>query len=152
MKKSLRNGQGTIEYLIIIAIVIVVALLLMSIIFGLSNIGTISENDAKLKWKNNTEWAITDWYSNETELIIILKNNSQSNLSLNFVTISDTNNNPLSQNTFAPNEEKQLTFNKTCDGSSYYYSSVEINYASSLIPNRKQSEVAPILGKCPNQS
>ena len=149
MNKTCKTAQGTIEYLIIIAIVVVISLFLISIIVGLSNIGNISENDSKLKWENATDWAITDWYANETQLTIVLKNNSISNLTLNFVTIDDTNNNTLTQNLFSPNEEKLLTFNKDCN-KSYLYNLIEINYSSSLIQNRKQSAVAPILGKCIN--
>ncbi len=143
------RAQGTIEYLIIIAIVIVISLVLISIIFGLSNINNISENDAKLKWKTSTDWAITDWYSSPTQLTIVLKNNSNSNLTLNFVTINDTNNNTLTQKDFIQGEEKTLIFNKNCT-KDFFYNSIEISYSSSLILNRKQISEIPILGKCPN--
>ncbi|MDP2666433.1 MAG: hypothetical protein Q8P05_02955 [Candidatus Diapherotrites archaeon] len=62
-----RRGQGTTEYLIILAIVIVIALVVVSVLGGIPSIGTsVNENTSRSYWGSVSPLAVTEWISAPT--------------------------------------------------------------------------------------
>jgi hypothetical protein len=84
-----QKGQGTIEYLIIIAIVIVIALVVIGIMLDLSeNSATITEQSSRAAWQTAEPWAIVNWSMSTTgNLQVVLLNNRFETLELIDVTI-----------------------------------------------------------------
>ncbi|MDD3084256.1 MAG: class III signal peptide-containing protein [Candidatus ainarchaeum sp.] len=79
-----KKGQGTIEYLIIIAIVIVIALVVVGILIQLMGQGSgIGETSSQIAWKSAQPWAIIDWkVDRDGNLTLILQNNTSEILDL----------------------------------------------------------------------
>lgn len=91
------KAQGTIEYLIIVAIVVVIALVVVNLLLGfLSGTSGISEQTSKTTWASSEPWGMTEWtMSTGGYLTVVLKNNSFETLGFNYITtdshVSDTN-------------------------------------------------------------
>ncbi len=86
-----KRGQGTIEYLVIIAIVVVIALVVVGLLLQVMDQGSgIPEATAKTAWKSAQPWAITDWDQNTTALALVLKNNSYESMELEDVHVNGT--------------------------------------------------------------
>lgn len=59
---NFNRGQGTTEYLIILAIVIVIALVVVSVLGGFPSIGSgISQGQSKAYWGSVSPLAVVDW-------------------------------------------------------------------------------------------
>jgi len=91
-----KRAQGTIEYLVIIAIVVVIALVVVGLLLQVMNQGSgVPETTAKTAWKSAEPWAIVDWtmkdVGTDCNLTLILKNNSYEAMDLNSIRISDKN-------------------------------------------------------------
>jgi uncharacterized protein (UPF0333 family) len=87
-----KKGQGTIEYLIIIAIVVVIALVVVSLLLDvMSNSGGVGEQTAKAAWQSSEPWGVVEWSMNsDGNLTVVLKNNSFDSLEFNELTVSGT--------------------------------------------------------------
>jgi uncharacterized protein (UPF0333 family) len=146
-----QKGQGTIEYLVIIAIVVVIALVVVGLLLQVMNQGSgIPESTAKIAWKSAEPWAIADWTNTSTTLTVVLRNNSSEALDFDSMTIgSDTNN--TGQTGVSPGGTLVRTFAKTCStGTKYAYakSTTYIDYNTSAIANKRENAVADIVGSC----
>jgi hypothetical protein len=146
-----QRGQGTIEYLVIIAIVVVIALVVVGLLLQVMNQGSgIPESTAKTAWKSAEPWGLVDWTNSATTLTVILRNNSSEALDFETMTIgADTNSS--GQTGVSPGGTITRTFAKTCtSGSKYAYakSGVHIDYNGSLIAGKVQNASADIVGSC----
>jgi uncharacterized protein (UPF0333 family) len=84
-----RRGQGTTEYLIILAIVIVIALVVVGVLGGFGSQGSaINASQSKSYWGSVQPLAVTDWKITQTGTgsQIVFKN-----LTANAITVSDLN-------------------------------------------------------------
>ncbi len=157
-----QKAQGTIEYLVIIAIVVVIALVVVGLLLQiLGNFGTMSETSVKTSWKSAEPWAITDWSrASGGVLTVVLKNNSSDTLNLRDFNLlstggSDRNNTTTTVfNNIAPGATVNVTFVTTggtsCAGSfkySYPKAGIAIDYNNGTIAKR-QYGVADIVGTC----
>ncbi len=78
-----KKGQGTIEYLVIIAIVVVIALVVVGLLLQVMQQGNaVPETSAKTAWKSAEPWGITDWTRSINAMTIVLQNNTSGTLSL----------------------------------------------------------------------
>lgn len=89
MNKKAMNAQGTIEYLVIIAIVIVISLVIAGMLINSTGTAsTIGTNSAKIQSQTN-EISIADSAVDPNgELIISLKNNTADNLTLKSINVN----------------------------------------------------------------
>jgi hypothetical protein len=87
---KLNRAQGTIEYLLIIAVVVVIALVVVSLLTGfLDNTGGIDEQSTKIYWSSQPV-AITDSLAdNNGSAQIVVKNNTDGIITLNRITAND---------------------------------------------------------------
>ncbi|MEI7961597.1 MAG: class III signal peptide-containing protein [archaeon] len=152
-----KKGQGTIEYLVIIAIVVVIALVVVGLLLQIMGQGSgVGETSARSSWKSAQPWAITDWSASGTILTLVLQNSSAESMDFNQVRITGLT-------TFAGGNVKNiapgaklttnftLTIPTSCAvGTKYSYpkATIIIDYNSSTIVNKTQAGVADIVGTC----
>lgn len=147
-----KKGQGTIEYLIIIAIVVVIALVVVSLLLDvMGNTGGVSQTQAQTAWRSSEPWAIVEWSLLEAgNLTVVLRNNSFETLGFNEFGISTNDTNDLASNV-APGG----TLVRTISGLTGYTSGntfsilrddIFIDYNSGNINNRRQYGAADIVG------
>ena len=152
-----RKGQGTIEYLVIIAIVIVIALVVVGLLLQVMNSGSgVPETQAKATWKSGTPFAIIDWGQSGTEVTVVIQNNSGGSLGFNSMTLetggaaADTNSDV--NGNMAAGSTKVITFVETTCASgnkfSYPKTGISFNYNTTNINNKTQTAYADILGTC----
>ncbi len=147
-----KKGQGTIEYLVIIAVVIVIALIVVGILLALLGQGaTIDDTSSKIAWQSTEPWAIIEWDLNSDEVLtIVLQNNSIDTLDLVAVSIGQGTNWTTGQSGISPKAKQTIYITGTgiASGAQYTFKKedIYIDYNTSNIPNRRQIGVADILG------
>ena len=151
-----KRGQGTIEYLVIIAIVVVIALVTVGILLQLMGQGAgINETSSKIAWKSAEPWAIIDWsLSSGEDLTVTLQNNSGDSLGLNSVAMGNGSS-TVGENVSA-GATKTITVNGVIAaggtaGDKYVITkdTIVIDFNSATIDNKTQYGVEDIVG---NQS
>jgi len=149
-----QKAQGTIEYLVIIAIVVVIALVVVGLLLQiLGNFGTMSETSVKTSWKSAEPWAITDWTKTLTGATLILKNNSSETMTLKSVNLSSSDKNAtVNVTNVAPGAPVTVTISgmTNCAATtkySYPKNGITIDYNNANI-NKTQYGTADIVGTC----
>ena len=149
------KAQGTIEYLVIIAIVVVIALVVVGLLLQiLGNFGSMSETSLKTSWKSAEPWAITDWSASTTSLMLVIKNNSAETISFNSIALGTGATTTVDANAnVAPGAtivRRITTSNCTTAGTKYSFpkTGISIDYNTATISNKKQYGVADIAGTC----
>jgi len=146
------KAQGTIEYLVIIAIVVVIALVVVGLLLQVMNQGSnIPETSAKTAWKSTEPWGIIDWSQTEEVLTIVLKNNTADTLEFNSITVGSGDANSTAGNVAAYGTVvKTISGLTDCSGSRYSYpkAGISIDYNSTNIDNKIMGGVADIVGTC----
>lgn len=152
-----RKAQGTIEYLVIIAIVVVIALVVVGLLLQImGNFGGMSESAARAAWKSGTPFAITDYAQDSTNLTIVLQNTSGNTIEFNSFTIETGDTNSIAKS-IAAGDTYTITIassglSQTCAtaGTKYAYpkSGVSIDYNSQYVDSLTQVGAADIVGTC----
>lgn len=148
-----KKGQGTIEYLVIIAIVIVIALVVVGLLLQVMDQGSaIPEQTAKIAWQSATPWAIVDWSQTDTNLTIILKNNTYETMDFNQIRVNSLKS-PIEFNkSISAGSTHKVTVPITTiqvgSGKNYSYQKgdIIIDYNRGTISNRTQYGAADIVG------
>ena len=144
------KAQGTIEYLVIIAIVVVIALVVVGLLLQiLGNFGGANETALKTSWKTAEPWAIQDWSASGTTLSLVLKNNTAETLELNSVKASGTT--PSAQTIPPGAVTTKINVTIVCTPGSKYSipkNDIQINYNTQSMDNKIQYGVADIAGTC----
>ena len=146
-----KKAQGTIEYLVIIAIVVVIALVVVGLLLQVMDQGSgIPEQTAKTAWKSSEPWALVDWtVSSGGVMTVVLKNNSYETMGFNsFTNGTDTNN---TASTVPAGSTVNKTFTYTdAPGTGEKYSitkaGIVIDYNSGTINNKTQYGAADLVG------
>ena len=153
-----KRGQGTIEYLVIIAIVVVIALVTVGILLQLMGQGAgISEASSKIAWKSAEPWAIMDWsMDGDEDITITLQNNSGDTLELNTVKAGLNTSGESVNESVSAGATKTITVNGVIAaggtaGDKYVITkdTIVIDFNSATIDNKTQYGVEDIVG---NQS
>lgn len=144
------KAQGTIEYLVIIAIVVVIALVVVGLLLQiLGNFGGANETALKTSWRTAEPWAIQDWSADGNALNLVLKNNTAETLELNSVKASGTT--PSAQTIPPGAVTTKIEVTITCsEGNKYSIpkNDIQIDYNTQSIDNKIQYGVADIAGTC----
>ncbi|MDD3084257.1 MAG: class III signal peptide-containing protein [Candidatus ainarchaeum sp.] len=148
-----KKGQGTIEYLIIIAVVVVIALVVVGLLLQVMNQGSqVPEQTAKIAWQSATPWAIVDWTAVETDgnVQLVLKNQSYETLTFQSFYLTDTDN-YTSEINVAPGATLNVTvtgLTGLTEGERYSYPKeyIVINYDTTNISGKVQYGAADITG------
>ncbi|MFA5763222.1 MAG: class III signal peptide-containing protein [archaeon] len=147
-----KKGQGTIEYLVIIAIVVVIALVVVGILLQILDQGSaIPTESAKIAWKSAEPWAIVDWsVGSDGNLTVVIQNNSHETLDFVAFNLTGSDINDTSA-TVPPGAPITRTINVTTKTTSGQYSydkdsNMYIEYNTSNINGKKQFGAADIIG------
>ena len=151
------KAQGTIEYLVIIAIVVVIALVVVGLLLQiLGNFGSVNETSLKTSWKTAEPWAITDWSrATDGNITLVLKNNSSETMTIkdvNLVASSTADSNNTTFPNIAPGATvtMRITTTDSCAATTRYSfpkSGIGIDYNTTYI-NKRQVGIADIAGTC----
>lgn len=152
MNNSIR-AQGTIEYLVIIGVVIVLSLAVAGTVVNLgSQAGAVSESTAKAAWLVASPFSITEWsVGTDGIMTIVLKNVSFDTLAFNSLNIgTDWNNTPITG--FSPGTTKIIRVTTgdtraTGDNYSYKKTTIQIDYNGRFINNQIQIGASDFVGK-----
>jgi len=152
------KAQGTIEYLVIIAIVVVIALVVVGLLLQVMGQGSgIPEQTARTAWKSASPFAIVDWSkAADGNITLVLRNNSYESLGLYDLNISSTatDGNTDDSTNIAPGSTvtRIIATASTCTaGERYAYPKeyIFITYRTPTIASdRRESAAADLVGTC----
>lgn len=127
-----RKGQGATEYLIILAVVIIIALIVVGVLGGIPGIGKSSSKQASQAYWGSTDIAIPDYYvSAATDVFTMnLRNNLDTSIRVQNVSIAGTIN-ASSTFTLVPGASQYTSVAKACTtvGDPFSFTPVIIQYS-----------------------
>lgn len=145
------RGQGTTEYLIILAIVIVIALVVVGVLGGFPSLGAgVSEGTSKTYWAGTSPLAITEWQVSTTTGTLVVKN-----LTANTIVLTDLNWGGLAINITDVNVGAGSTVNVgdtsiECGvqvGQSFS-KTLAYTYNTTNLTGQKFTGIQPVVGQC----
>ncbi len=149
------RGQGTIEYLVIIAIVVVIALVVVGLLLQVMQQGSgIPDATAKTAWKSAEPFSVVDWSRDENAITLVMKNNSSETLDLNTVRFNATDVNYPGITGIPPGGTRNVTFTLTvgtCSAGNKYSiakDGIKIDFNTPNISHKTQSGAADLVGTC----
>jgi hypothetical protein len=154
------KAQGTIEYLVIIAIVVVIALVVVGLLLQIMGQGGgVTESSARATWKSSTPFAITDYSRATTTLTMAVRNNSADTLTLWKVCVDSTPDCNATGYTNIPAQGSQLitisslsATNAPCAVAGTKYAipkaNIYIDYNTATINGAREYANADIVGTC----
>ncbi|VVB57519.1 Uncharacterised protein [uncultured archaeon] len=146
-----RSGQGASEYLIILAVVLIVALVAIGLLGAFPSFGgDARESETKQYWASTHPFAIVDFNQQTDTMVLSVKNVGPDRLTLTNITISNVSN--ATSVIFIGGATKTLSVSglQRCNATTYdyfQYDNVTISYTSSYINNRFTG-AKPLLGPC----
>lgn len=148
----IKKGQVSTEYLVILAVVLVVALVVVYLVGGFAGLGAGSlETQSKNYWGSTSPFAIKTFKYAGTALDLVVDNNDLEKLTVTDVSVGGTS--VFSTSTsFTSGEEKTLatTMASACGtaGVPYTVENVVITYTKGSIVGLKQVGAKPLVSKC----
>ena len=152
LKELSSKAQGTTEYLIILAVIIVIALVVVGVLTFIPGLGGgISEQQSQSYWNGASPFGLLAVKLNSTGSIIqiTLQNNTSQKLTLNNVGIGSKIINDT--NTLNPGEKKSLLLGAvtdTCTAGARFSTDVNFNYATTDLNGLMQKGDKTWVGKC----
>ena len=147
-----QRGQGATEYLIILAVIIVIALVVVGVMGWFPGLGGgINEQQSRAYWKSASPLAITDWKITATNGQFTVENTSTDKITLTDITVdgaalglADTNINAGATYTTTADSDA------TCTTAQTYSYDVKITYGVvGGISDKTLTGAKPIVGTCP---
>jgi len=145
-----KKGQGTTEYLIILAVIIVVALVVAGVMGWFPGLGTqITEQQSRAYWQSSSPLAITQYDIDGTNADLVIRNQTTDKIGVEIVTldgiavaVTDANIAAGSQGTFTG-------VGVTCTQGEVYQYNVVITYSvDGGLQAAKQTGSKPLVGIC----
>ena len=157
-KKS-RSGQTSVEYLVLLAIAIVIAVVAVGVLSGFIKIGTATTYKKKgaIYWKS-ADIGIMDWEIYETSAsqnsTVILQNNKEYQITVNWISIDEgVTRYPINM-TFLPGDyyrwAAQEPFDCTSGGSYSYQVTFEFENLEHGLVGKRFTGVEKLSGSCSN--
>jgi len=147
-----KKGQVSTEYLVILAIVLVVALVVVYLVGGFAGMGVgTMETQSQQAWGSAAPFAITSWKQTGTTLSLEMQNNDVDTLILTGISMDGAS--VFANSTTFTSGQKQVvtaTVATACGaaGTSFSHQSVVITYNKGGITGKAQAGSRPIVGKC----
>lgn len=147
-----KKAQVSTEYLIILAVVLVIALIVVALVGGMSPVSSgVSESQSKNYWQGVAPVAISSWKYSGTSLDLTLQNMGGSKVSITQISIGGSA--VYSTNTsLSVGETKTVTatMGSACGsvGSSFDLQNVSITYTKDGVANIIEKGDKSIVGKC----
>ena len=130
--KFLKKSQTATEYLIILAVVIIIALIVVGVLGGIPGIGKGATSRASIAYWKSADIAITDFAisSSGTDTIII-KNNQRNSVTVNDLMVNSID--LASGETLSPGASRTYTGNiASCSAGVSFSYTVSVNYQDSV--------------------
>ncbi|MFH1255977.1 MAG: hypothetical protein V1494_01660 [Candidatus Diapherotrites archaeon] len=152
------KGQGTTEYLIILAVVIVIALVVVGVLGFLPGMGTgVTESQSKAYWASQSPLAVTDWQITGTagDATIVLRNQSSSKITvtgMHFHNGTTQYASTVTSTTYSAGEEKAIPFigsQPVCTSGQSYSLDFNITYSTPNISGKTEGGTVDLIGSCP---
>jgi len=157
------KGQGTTEYLIILAVVIVIALVVVGVLGFVPGIGgSTTEQQSAAYWRGTAPFAILEYDFDDTAYTFVVRNNTEQSLTLTEVTLDG----PTTAASTLSVADTVIAAGKTASVSGTYSTAgddctdlgdtkqfsydASITYNTANITGKVQVGDRPILGKCQN--
>ena len=146
------KGQVSTEYLVILAVVLVVALIVVFLVGGFAGIGTGTvETASKNYWAGASPFAIKTVKVAGTDMDLEIQNSDLEKLTITDISVEGSS--VFSTSTeFNSGESKVLntTLSTTCGaaGEGFTYNDVVITYTKGSISDLKQVGAKPLVGTC----
>jgi uncharacterized protein (UPF0333 family) len=147
-----RKGQVSTEYLVILAIVLVVALIVVFLVGGFSGIGTGTlETASKNYWAGASPFAIETVKASGTSMELQIQNNDLEKLTLTDITLGGVS--IYNGTTIFTSGESSVvtgTLAVTCgaSGDPFTYDDVILTYTKGSITDLKEVGAKPLVGSC----
>ena len=145
------KGQVSTEYLVILAISLVLGLVLVYLIggFGGTGAGTV-DTQSQQAWGTAAPFAITDWEQSGTSMQLEIQNNDLEQLILTNISMDGAS--VFSTGTAFESGQK-LTINATIPGScaagtSFSHDKVMLTYIQGGIRGKTEVGSKPLIGRC----
>ncbi|MCI0503683.1 class III signal peptide-containing protein [Candidatus Micrarchaeota archaeon] len=147
-----KKGQVSTEYLVILAVVLVIALVVVYLVGGFSGLGAGSlETQSKNYWGSTSPFAIKAYKVSGSTMELEVANNDLDRLTITDISVDGTS--IYSTNTtFTSGESKVLTgtVGTACGaaGTPYTYNNVVVTYDKGALTDVMQTGTKPLVGKC----
>ncbi|MFH1785605.1 MAG: class III signal peptide-containing protein [Candidatus Micrarchaeota archaeon] len=147
-----RKGQVSTEYLVILAVVLVVALIVVYLVGGFAGLGAGSlETQSKNYWGSTSPFAIKTFVVSGTTMQLELANNDLDRLEVTDISVGGASVYSTAKN-FTSGEVATVTatLGSTCGaaGTPFTYDNVVITYNKGTITAIKQTGTKALVGKC----
>lgn len=148
-----KKGQGTAEYLVLLAIVLIVTLIGIVLLGGFTQSGVDArDTETTIYWAGATPFSINDWAQKGDIVSISITNNLNERIILKNITIGNVNADLGAGWVFSPMSTKNISISgfTACDKLSYdsYDYNVTFRYDSSLVAGKGQIGSKPLSGRC----
>jgi hypothetical protein len=147
-----KKGQVSTEYLVILAVVLVVALVVVALVSGVTPVsGGVSETQSKNYWSATAPFVISGWKYSGTSLDLTMQNMDGQKVTLTDFEVDGSS--VYSTNTsFTVGETKSITatMGSSCGsaGDSFELSNIQITYTKGSITGLLQKGAKPLVGTC----
>lgn len=153
MKQLLnQKGQGTIEYLVILGVVLLIGLLAapyaLNLLKGQTDLG--NEQQSKMYWQNTARpFTIADFEINPSGATIALQNNDSQDLNVSTLRVNGVDFNQSGVLIAAGQRKTFSTSGVTCNAGQKFSYKVRITYSTADISDRNQArDDMPLVGNC----
>lgn len=146
------KGQVSTEYLVILAVVLIVALVVVGLLGWFPGVGGGTlETQSKSYWAAKTPFSISAYKINGTNVELSMKNMLAEQVTVTAVSFAGTSLS-VTQTAFNAGEEKKITgtLGTTCGaaGTPFSYSNVTITYNQGTLTGLTEAGDKPLIGKC----
>ena len=150
--KPTKKGQGATEYLVILAVVLIVALVVIALLGFFPGVGGAArESQSASYWSGAQPFSITSFKVSNTTVTLVMANRLSEKLTLTGVDFDGSGLTNLSNTSFKGGEEKVVvgTLGSSCgtSGEGFEYD-VELTYDQGSVSGKKQFGDKPLVGKC----
>ncbi len=147
------RGQGSVEYLVLLAMVLIVALIGVVLLGGLPiGSGEVARGETLAYWTAVRPFSITDYAQSGSTVYITLVNRETQRLILQQMQVGNVTGNFSPGWTIGPNSARNISIGgmRPCNATTYtdYEYAVNITYDTADISNRLQVGAKPLIGRC----
>ncbi|HZX34136.1 MAG TPA: hypothetical protein VFF09_02030 [archaeon] len=144
------KGQGTTEYLIILAVIIVVALVVAGVMGWFPGAATaITEQQSKAYWQSTSPLAVTGWDISSANTDLVLRNQTTDRIEVTEVALSGTAVGITDANIVAGSQATFGGTGVTCTtGQAYQYNVVITYNVENGLQGAKLTGQKPLVGTC----
>jgi len=147
-----KKGQGASEYLILLAVVLIVAMVAIALLSGFTDTGSsATETEGKQYWVGSARpFTAPEYTQQNSTFYFTLKNVEPGRLTITSIALDSES--YVSNISFNPGATKTISFpvSSTCNETSYdfFEYDVLINYTTSNGLTKTQSGAKPVSGRC----